>query len=59
MLEEYDESSVRVGEVVGGVDLDEGFAGEPHGGDVAVGRTSCESDAQPFPALVGEVVPGE
>jgi hypothetical protein len=42
VLEEHDQSSFRVGEIFGGVDLDEEFACEPDGGDFAVGVTGCE-----------------
>ena len=53
VLEEHDQAASGVGEVVGGVDLDEEFAGEPHGGDFAVGITGGESGAEAFPAVPG------
>ena len=58
VLEEYDQHTSSVGEVGGGVDLDEEFTGEPDGGDFAVGNTSSEPGAQAFPPLLGQVVPG-
>ena len=57
VLEEHDEPSFRVVEAVGGVDLGEELAGEPDGGDVAVGVAGGEPVAEAFPAPLVEVGP--
>ena len=56
VLEEHDEPALGVGEVSGGVDLDEEFTGEPDRGDFAVGITRSEPGAEAFPAVLGQVV---
>ena len=43
---------------MGGVDLGEQFAGEPHGGDFAVGVAGGEPGAEAFPASLVQVGPG-
>ena len=57
VLEEHDQPALRVGQVACGVDLGQEFAGEPDGGDVAVGVAGCEAVAEAFPAAVVEVRP--
>src|SRR5215204_5895846 len=46
VLEEHDQPTLGVGQVVGGVDLRQELAGEPHGGDFAVGVAGGEPGAE-------------
>lgn len=50
VLEEHDQLTFRCGEVGGGVDLGDEFAGEPHRGDLTIGVTGGEPGAEAFSA---------
>jgi len=58
VLEEHDQPSFGVRQVVCRVHLREQFTGEPDGGDVTVGVAGSESIAEAFPAAVVKVGPG-